>query len=334
MRRALCCLAGLLLLGATTLSTLGFTTTAASSHDLAGDPVIGAVGDMACDPSNPAFDDGGGTTSNCGEQRTSDAMLADGSLDMVLGLGDYQYDCGDALDYQQSYDPTWGRLDGLMKPVAGNHEYQTGLDAFGDPCPSSNATAANYFAHFGQSADPGDHGHYSFNLGSWHIVALNAECSDSGVGGCGTSSSQTKWLKADLAANQQPCILAYWHQPLFTGIGTGKALKYQPWWNALYAAHADVVLNGHVHNYQRFPPLRPTGASDPVNGITEYIVGTGGESQVSVKSGVVPHPVAQAKTFGYLRMTLLPTGWTAEFVDTNHGGTGTVVDTSSGTCHL
>jgi hypothetical protein len=95
---------------------------------------------------------------------------------------------------------------------------------------------------------------------------------------------------------------------LFTGIATGKVLKYQPWWNALYGAQADVVLNGHVHNYQRFAPLSPTGACHPENGITEYIIGTGGESQVSVKAGVLPHPVAQAKTFGYLRMTLPPTG--------------------------
>lgn len=105
---------------------------------------------------------------------------------------------------------------------------------------------------------------------------------------------------------------------------------YRPWWDALYAAHADVVLNGHLHNYQRYPAMNPGGAVDPVNGITQYIAGTGGEALLNVSSGAVPQPVAWRKTFGYLRLTLHPTGWDSEFIDS----TGTVLDTSSGSCHL
>jgi acid phosphatase type 7 len=337
MRRVLYCLAAVVLLGVTALSTLGFTSTAASSQDAAGDPVIGAVGDMACDTSDPGFKAGLGTATSCAELRTSDAMMADTSIDQILALGDYQYDCGDLADYQASYDPTWGRLDYLMHPVAGNHEYQTGTDVFGAPCPTTNSTAQNYFNHFAafnDSAHQATNGHYSFDLGSWHIIALNANCSNTGVGGCGATSPQTIWLKKDLASTTQPCILAYWHQPLFTGIGTGKVVKYQPWWKALSAVHADVVLNGHVHNYQRFPPLDPSGGLDPLNGITEYIVGTGGEKQVAVKSTATPQPSAWRKTFGYLRMTLLPTGWTAEFIGVDSLGNTSVLDTSAGTCHL
>jgi hypothetical protein len=329
MRKIVFCLVGVVVLSVTTLSTtLGVVTSPATSTAVVGSPVIGAVGDMACDASDPQFNGGAGTSTNCGERRTSDTMLADTSLSQVVSLGDYQYECGDLADYQASYNPTWGRLDALMHPIPGNHEYQTAVDVHGDTCPTTNSTAQNYFAHFGAAAHPETNGHYSFDLGTWHLVALNANCTRVGVGGCSATDAQTTWLKNDLAATSQPCILAYWHQPLFTGLANNLT-GYRPWWNVLAAAHADVVLNGHIHNYQRYPPLTPTGVRDAAKGITEYIVGTGGEKQVAVKAGVVPYPVAQAKTFGYLRMTLEPTSWTAKFVDY----TGAIRDTSTGTCH-
>jgi hypothetical protein len=314
-----------------TITGLAFTATPASqASDGVGDPVIGAVGDMACDTSNAAYNGGAGTSKACAQKRTSDRMLADTSLDAVLGLGDYQYDCGQASDYAVSYTPTWGRLNPLMDPSAGNHEYQTGNDSAGNPCPVDNSTAAGYFNYFGAASHPETKGHYSLNVGTWHLIALNANCAKSGVGGCGATSAQTKWLKADLASTTAPCVLAFWHQPLWTGVGTGVASAYRAWWNVLYAAHADVVLNGHVHNYQRFAALNPTGSLDALNGITEYIVGTGGEDLKSVGASAKPQPVASKKTFGYLRMTLLPAGWTAQFIDYN----GSVLDTSSGVCHV
>jgi hypothetical protein len=213
--------------------------------------------------------------------------------------------------------------------VAGNHEYKTGKDAFGSPCPSDNTRAENYFRYFGAAAHPETVGHFSFDLGGWHVVALNANCARSGVGGCGAKSAQTKWLRADLANTSKACLLAFWHQPLWSGTGKGSLRAYGPWWDVLYAAHADVVLNGHIHNYQRFAPLAPDGTVDQTRGITEYVVGTGGEQRVTVKSTARPQPVFWARTFGYLRLTLGATGWQAEFIDYR----GVVLDTSRGDCH-
>ena len=139
-------------------------------------PVIGAVGDMACDQSNAGFNGGAGTARKCGERQTSQVVLDDTSLDAVLGLGDYQYDCGSAADYQVSYNPTWGRLDVAMHPAVGNHEYKRGNDVFGASCPSTNRLAQNYFDHFGAAAHPQTTGHFSFDLGTWHLIALNANC--------------------------------------------------------------------------------------------------------------------------------------------------------------
>ncbi len=305
--------------------------TLARAHAAAGDIVVGAVGDMACDSSDPAFNGGAGTPGNCAEQRTSDQMLGDPAIGSVLGLGDYQYDCGDISDYQVSYNPTWGRLDNRMDPVAGNHEYKTGNDVYGRPCPTTNKTAANFFTHFGASAHPETNGHFSFDLGSWHLIGLNANCANQSTGGCTDTSAQTTWLKADLASTTQPCILAFWHQPLFTGLANNRGWNrtYQPWWNTLQAAGADVVLNGHIHNYQRYPALDANGNQTSA-GITEYVVGTGGEKQVAVSSAATVDPITWRKSFGYLRMTLLPTGWTADFVSDS----GQVLDSSAGACHL
>src|SRR6185437_3795854 len=131
-----------------------------------------------------------------------------------------------------------------------------------------------------------------------------------------------------LAANTQPCTLAYWHQPRWTANGTN-ASTYTPWWSVLYAAHVDVVLNGHVHTYARFAPLDTSGNNDPANGIREVIVGTGGESLVSAAPSASPAPLVNYRGFGYLRMVLHPTGYDAQFIAAN----GAVKDTFSGTCH-
>lgn len=303
------------------------TAAARASDPVTGDPVITAVGDMACGQDDPAYAGGLGDATHCAEIRVSDRMLLDPTVDALLGLGDYQYSCGLLDDYAASYTPSWGRFNSIIDPVVGNHEYLTGTDPYGELCPSSNTTAANYFSYFGPRAFPATAGHYSYNLGSWHLIALNANCSRSFVGGCKATSKQTTWLAADLAANTQPCVLAYWHQPMFQGTATS-ALATQPWWNLLYQYGADLILNGHIHNYQRFALLNPSGVADP-NGIREVIAGTGGESLSGL--GAKPNPVPQVrfKTFGYLRLVLHPSGYDGQFIDTG----GTVRDSFSGTCH-
>ncbi|HVQ86686.1 MAG TPA: metallophosphoesterase [Actinomycetes bacterium] len=299
-----------------------------ASAEVVADPVVAAVGDFACDPADTRFANGAGTSTACQQKGTSDALLADTTVSSVLGLGDFQYDCGDLADYEVSYTPTWGRVNDRMVPVAGNHEYKTGVNAFGTQCPSSNATATNFFNYFGTAAHPDTAGHFSFDINSWHFIGLNANCAMSGVGGCSAKATQTKWLAADLAANTQPCIAAFWHQPYYTGLKTGRNKAYQAWWKVLYSAGADVVLNGHVHNYQRFAAMNPYAVADPA-GITQYIVGTGGEAMASASSAAVPLPVVWKKSFGYARFTLHATGWDMDFISSS----GSVLDTSSGTCH-
>jgi hypothetical protein len=140
---------------------------------------------------------------------------------------------------------------------------------------------------------------------------LNANCSK--IGGCDTSSTQYKWLQSDLAANPTNCTLAYWHQPLFGTNGGNSSVK--PLWQALYAAHADIVLNGHEHHYERFAPQTPTGTANAA-GIREFVVGTGGKSLGGFGSAT-PSPTSQVRnsnTFGVLKLTLHATSYDWRFV--------------------
>ena len=307
----------------------GRAGTAHATDPSTGDPVVAAVGDMACAPADPDFNGGAGTASNCGEAADSAQMETDPTIDILLGLGDYQYGCGTPAEYAQSYGPTWGFFNSIIDPTAGNHEYSTNTNsATGTPCPDPNNAGQDYFAYFGTPARPATAGEYSFNIGRWHLISLNANCSKTNVGGCGAGSPQTQWLQSDLAADNQPCTLAYWHQPRWTANGNN-ASTYATWWSILYGAHVDVVLNGHIHTYARFAPLDPSGNTDSANGIREVIVGTGGESLQSAAANATPAPLANYRTFGYLRMVLQPTGYDAQFI----ASSGAVKDTFSGTCH-
>jgi len=321
--------------GAALLATTAVVTTDATGQTTSGDPEIIAVGDMACDPASPYFKNGSGDSRHCNQLKVANAAATDTaiqSVDRLVGLGDFQYDCGAPADYVASYTPSWGRFDSVVSPTVGNHEYFTGPG-----CPDSNRTAAtSYFDYFGARASPSTRGEYSYALGSWLFISLNSECAKAGVGGCSATSAQTAWLEDVLEANAsssapKPCIAAYWHRPLYTATRLTPVAKFRPWWNVLYRYGADVVLNGHSHNYQRFTPLNPTTDQVDSQGPTEYVVGTGGVSLNPIKADALPRPVSNAKTFGYLRMTLHPNGWSADFVDTLHGNT--VIDHSTGTCH-
>jgi hypothetical protein len=318
----------------TTTSTPVTTTTASSGSD----PVIAAAGDIACNATSSSFNNGSGTTNACRQKWTSDLLSGMSNLKALLPLGDSQYECGDAADFAASYDPSWGRFKSITHWATGNHEY-------GRSCGRNDNSVANQY--FGVS-NPKDW--YSYDVGAWHLIALNSECSygagATAVGGCGPGSPQETWLKQDLAAHANQCTLAYWHEPRFSSGEHGDATQMSTIWNDLVAAHVDVVLSGHNHDYERFEPIGATPApasssgspvfQDPVldpTGIRAFVVGTGGKnhygfgSQPPLKGEVV----RDSTTYGVLKLTLHPASYDWQFV--NDPGSGSFTDSGSGTCH-
>ena len=292
----------------------------------ASDPVIAAAGDIACDPASTNFNGGNGTTANCAEKATSNLLVGQGFA-AVLSLGDNQYYCGSAAAFGASYDPSWGRVKSITHPVVGNHEYLTapGTTA-ATGCDSSNTGAAGYFAYFGSAAGASGQGYYSYDVGAWHLIALNSNCPD--AGGCGPTSPQGLWLAADLAAHTSQCLLAYWHIPLFSSGGRASP-NTQQLWNQLYAAHADVVLDGHDHIYERFAPQTPTGAADPTSGIRQFTVGTGGADHTSIATIAANSEVRDVTSYGILKMTLHQGSYDWAF----QPATGSFTDSGSASCH-
>jgi len=244
---------------------------------------------------------GAGDISSCNNNDDeATTQLLDGISGTVFTLGDNVYPSGAPTSYTNCYDPTCGRHKARTYPVPGNHDYVT-------------PGAPGYFNYFGAAAGDPSKGYYSYDLGAWHIVVLNSNCS--AVGGCGAGSPQEQWLRADLAAHPALCTLAEWHHPRFDSGIYGNNSAMQPFWQALYDYQADVVLNGHDHNYQRFAPQAPTGAADPTQGIREFVVGTGGSSHYSFPGTPTPNTeVRNDATFGVLKLTLNATGYDWQFV--------------------
>jgi acid phosphatase type 7 len=287
------------------------------------DPVVAAAGDIACDPTSSSFHGGAGSSSSCRERYTSDLLVGAG-LSGVLPLGDNQYYCGGLQAFQASYAPSWGRVKSITRPAVGNHEY---LTSGGTGCDSGNTGATGYFNYFGAAAGAPSQGYYSWDLPGWHLISLNSQCSK--AGGCGSTTPQGKWLRADLAAHPGVCTLAYWHIPLFSSGGRANQ-NTRSFWDALYAAHADIVLTGHDHLYERFAPQTPSGTSDAAHGIREWVAGTGGANHTSFVTVAANSQVRDATTYGVLKLTLHPTSYDWRFVP--EAGK-TFSDAGSQVCH-
>jgi chitodextrinase len=283
----------------------------------AADPVIAAAGDIACDYISSSFNGGNGTETECRQKYTSDLLVGAG-LARVLVLGDNQYSNGSLTRYQNSYDLSWGRVKSITRPIPGNHEEGSANGYF------------DYFNGVGEAdgpAGPRGKGWYSYDIGSWHLIALNSNCD---VVDCAAGGEQEQWLREDLAGNADRCLLAYWHHPRFSSGHGGNDSSVHPFWQALYDAHADVVLVGHSHNYERFAPMDANGDADPSGGIREFVVGTGGAFFTSLSSPGPNSVVRQNHTYGVLMLTLRPSSYDWQFVP-EAGKTFT--DSGSASCH-
>lgn len=253
-------------------------------------PLIVAAGDIAC---------GGRRSAAVGSALDSDAychmnatagLVASLHPNAVLPLGDLQYSYDDLRGFQEGYDKSWGLFKRISHPVVGNHEYE-------DP------GASGYFRYWGGKAGETGKGWYSYNVGAWHLIALNGQCGGPSVGGCQKESAQWRWLRADLQAHPRGCRLAYWHQPRFSTGPHGNNSAYADFWELLYTAQVDVVLNGHDHDYERYPPMDPQEKSDP-KGVREFVVGTGGKNHSPFFYPVSRSVTRQNVSFGVLAMTL------------------------------
>ena len=272
-----------------------------------GSVIIGAAGDIACPPGRWR-----NTPDACGMEGTAKVLEAI-RPDAVLTLGDHQYPSGSLADFDASYADTWGAFRDITFPVPGNHDYET---------PGARGTA-----YFGKRGGEPDKGYYSYDLGAWHLIALNSECHQ--IGGCGDSDPQARWLRHDLEAHPRKCVLAYWHRPRFSSGMHGNDHELDALWRILAGARADVVLAGHDHDYERFTPMNADGEADP-DGVRQFVAGTGGRSHYQFRS---PKPTSKVRITGrdgVLRLQLIEQAYAWEFTSAPRGD---VLDSGNGQCH-
>lgn len=273
------------------------------------DPVIAAVGDIACQSFSQS--DGEGV---CRSDEVA-ALITDLAPHRFFALGDLQYNNGKLKEFLRVYDEQFGHLFPITMPTPGNHEY--GTDG-----------AQGYFDYFGEVANP-PLGYYSFDLGDWHVVSLNSDiCRDDP--GCGPGTPQFDWLAGDLAANDDAeCTLAFQHHPVFdwrqwqnfvdpdadNPNAGSENVMYLDMWRLMDEAGVDVLLVGHNHIYHRWAPQDVDGNRDP-DGIRQFTVGTGGRSLYPL--GKKPRPdnllAVQNKSFGVLTLTLRDGSYDYEWI--------------------
>ena len=272
---------------------------------VSGDTVLAGAGDIS-------------TCSNNNDEATAqllDAVVASHPNAKVFTTGDNVYESGTATEFANCYNPTWGRHKARTSPSVGNHEYGT-------------AGASGYFNYFGAAAGESGKGYYDYTLGGWHVIALNSQCS--AVGGCFAGSAQEQWLRSRLAAVSAECTVAYWHHPRFSsGANHGTNPTYQPLWQALYDAGADLVLNGHDHIYERFGPQTPAGQADATYGIRQITIGTGGRSLYGTIAPIANSQFVYNSNYGILKLTLRGGSYDWQMIRVG----GVTVDAGTSNCH-
>jgi hypothetical protein len=287
---------------AVVIVTLALCGNARAQQSASSDPVLIGAGDIA------------DCTDLAGAEAT--AKLLEANPGTVMAIGDLAYPDGTKENFE-CYDKTWGRMKSRTRPAVGNHEFHS-------------TSATYYFQYFGSVAGDFKDGFYSYDLGTWHVIVLNSECGE--VGGCAPGSREEKWLRADLAAHPAACTVSYFHKPLFSsGAKHGNDPELRPFFQALYDAHADLVLGGHDHDYERFAPQNPDGVADPKNGIREIVAGTGGKSHRPFAKRLPTSEVRDDTTFGVLKLTLHPTSY--DWVFLPEAGKQ-FTDSGSGQCHV
>ena len=275
--------------------------------------VIAAAGDLVCGSETPKG-------IPCLELEMS-ALAKQLKPDALLLLGDLQYETGSAADFQAYYEPTFGELKSITYPVPGNHEYFT-------------EGAAPYFDYFnGVGADSGragarGRGYYSFNLGAWHIVALNTNCPQ--IGGCSARSAQATWLRADLEANKAKCTLAFMHSARFSSGEHGNDELLRDMWRIMYEAGVDVVLSAHDHTYERFGRQDWLGRTDDKRGIRSFVVGTGGKGLARFLRTRPNSEIQRNSAVGFLTMVLKADSYSWKFAP---APPLELDDSGKGTCH-
>jgi hypothetical protein len=237
----------------------------------------------------------------------------------VFGAGDNAYASGGSYSAGGCFDTTWGKFKDRMYPVVGTHEISDGIEGF--------------YNYFGQRIrGPAGKGYYSYDIGTWHWISINSDLTGS------DATAQLSWLQNDLAAHRNLCIGAIQHRARFTTGSGGDQADQAPYWNALYDAGAEISIAAHKPYYERTYALNKSRVIDTAHGITNFVVGTGGnvgsvydEKPSDIRAAF---QVGSSRGFwGILKLTLKPSGYDFTFTTASNSPNSSFTDGGSAQCH-
>lgn len=265
-------------------SSISPDTTSSTPQDTNA-PVVMLAGDIVCDTSNRK-------TVTCTDKETAE-LIMDIQPDAVIALGDLCHDETDSACMSTRYDVTWGQFAEHTFPVRGNHDMPQ-IEAYKQYWKGKNPALSN---------EDIERGYYSFNMGDWHIIALdNAECKD--ASGCETDTPQYKWFTQDLEQNKdKACTMVVAHKPLFSS-GTQATRSVKKYFDVAYQHDVDIFFAGHEHDLEGFRPQDPDGNLDWDRGIWEFVVGTGGASSIRMDKPQPNSFMRSTNGAGVMQLTL------------------------------
>lgn len=262
-----------------------------------------AVGDIACVPGKRP------TATGCRQASTA-ALARSLRPDLVLTLGDHQYNSNSLAEYAGSYAHSWGSLLSKTRPAIGNHEYMT-------------PGASGYYTYF-KSRQPGPPGYYRVAANGWNIYVLNSNCDKV------SCAYEATWLKRQMRAHPSRCSIITMHHPRYSsGLAHGNNTFVTPLWAAAYRHRNDIVLAGHDHDYERFLPMDAYGHVKRRRGMVEFVSGTGGNSLYHLGTRKRGSVYYQNSTAGVLFLGLRPRAYNWSY----RSITGAVLDSGSSRCH-
>ena len=292
--RVACCVA--MIRPSAALAAAGLTL-AVASNAFAQDPpaaTLASSAPLASDSSAVLI--AAGDIAACTSGASQTARLLDNLPGTIIVAGDAGYPSRrDPNPYKTCYDSTWGRHKERTRPVPGNHDMQP------------RSVMRMYFNYFGEAAGQEPDGYYSFDVGRWHVLALNSTIPMS------PRSKQGRWVAADLEANQAKCTLAFMHHPRFSSGPHSKAFSTRDVFPLLVKGGVDIVISAHDHIYERFSPMLADGSLDKA-GVRQFVVGTGGNMLYPVQSIEPNSEISSNEAHGVLKLTLHPSSYAWEFV--------------------
>jgi acid phosphatase type 7 len=265
--------------------------------------------------------DHGGVKAPGPQNAVSYAMQEAGAPDpsFVYSVGDVVYFYGEEWEYPHQFYEPYAHVEAPILAIPGNHDgdrksensKRPPLDAFManfcDSKPSVPAVDPDF--EFGRHTQTQPYCDWTLKLKAVTIVGLYSNVPSGGH----LEDSQTEWLTAQLgeAAEDTPLIVSLHHPPYSVDAHHGGSEHMGKALDAAFEAAKrapDMVLSGHVHDYQRF--TRKYGDETiryVVIGNSGYhnlhLLAKGADPGEEIVDGVT-FEYGNAKEYGFLRLTV------------------------------